>query len=154
MREENNNENQAPSSNNANENNINNESNDKNKNFDDKSKSDEKKGVTDMELEKEEKKGNGRSECSLEGAKGPLSMYTRRVMDISKIGDYLKPGSSKGQIGGHNLGNTCFMNSSIACISNCTELTYYFLKGDYLKDTFFKNFKINTLNTLLMKKMI
>ena len=134
MREENNNENQAPSSNNANENNINKESNDKNKNFDDKSKSNEKKGVTDMELEKEEKKGNGRSEFSLEGAKGPLSMYTRRVMDISKIGDYLKPGSSKGQIGGHNLGNTCFMNSSIACISNCTELTYYFLKGDYLKD--------------------
>jgi ubiquitin carboxyl-terminal hydrolase 4/11/15 len=26
------------------------------------------------------------------------------------------------------------MNSSIACISNCTELTYYFLSGDYIKD--------------------
>ena len=26
------------------------------------------------------------------------------------------------------------MNSSIACISNCVELTYYFLSGDYKKD--------------------
>ena len=26
------------------------------------------------------------------------------------------------------------MNSSIACVSNCTELTYYFLCGDYKKD--------------------
>ena len=134
MSEENNDENQVPSSNKGNENNIDNESNDKNKDSDDKTKSDIKKEANDMELEKEEKKENERSKFSLEGAKGPLSMYTRRVMDISKIGDYLKTGSSKGQIGGHNLGNTCFMNSSIACISNCTELTYYFLKGDYLKD--------------------
>ena len=26
------------------------------------------------------------------------------------------------------------MNSSIACLSNCTELTCYFLSGDYKKD--------------------
>ena len=88
--------------------------------------------------EKEEiqqiEKSHERSIFSLEGAKEPLSIYTRRVMDISKISDYLKPDSSKGRIGGRNLGNTCFMNSSIACLSNTTELTYYFLKGDYLKD--------------------
>ena len=70
-------------------------------------------------------------------------MYTRRVMDSSKIEDYLDDNSSRGQVGGRNLGNTCFMNSSIACLSNCTELTYYFLKGDYLKD-------INEDNTLGM----
>ena len=55
-------------------------------------------------------------------------------MDISRIEDYLNSNSSRGQCGGRNLGNTCFMNSSIACLSNCTELTYYFLKGDYKKD--------------------
>ena len=85
-----------------------------------------------------------RSVLSLEGAKPPLSMYTRRVMDISKIDEYLNPNSSRGQIGGRNLGNPCFMNSSIACLSNCTELTYYFLKGDYLKD-------INEENNLGMR---
>ena len=94
--------------------------------------------------EKEDKKEKERSAFSLDGAIKPLSMYTRRVMDISKINEYLNENSSKGQIGGYNLGNTCFMNSSIACISNCTELTYYFLKGDYLKD-------INEENTLGMR---
>ena len=93
------------------------------------------------ENDKKEEENKERSIYSLKGAKKPLSIYTRRVMDISKINDYLNEDSTKGRCGGHNLGNTCFMNSSIACISNCTELTYYFLKGDYLKD-------INTENSL------
>ena len=77
---------------------------------------------------------NNRSPLSLEGAKYPLSIYTRRVMNISRIKDYLNEDSSAGICGGYNLGNTCFMNSSIACISNCIELTYYFLCGDYKID--------------------
>ena len=75
-----------------------------------------------------------RSTLSLEGGKTPLSLYTRRVIDASKISNYLKEDSTHGLCGGKNLGNTCFMNSSIACMSNCTELTYYFLSGDYKKD--------------------
>ena len=124
-----------------------NENKEKNQNQEDENKINDKKEEKKMEEEKkeeEEEKKKERSEFSLEGAKPPLSIYTRRVMDISKISEYLKPDSSKGQIGGYNLGNTCFMNSSIACLSNCTELTYYFLKGDYLKD-------INEENTLGMK---
>ena len=82
--------------------------------------------------ENEEK--NKRSEFSLEGGKKPFSMYTRRAIDASKIKDYLEENSTHGLCGGKNLGNTCFMNSSIACLSNCVELTYYFLSGDYKKD--------------------
>ena len=106
-----------------------------------------KKNDEEEEEKKEEDKlpeKHERSEFSLEGAIQPISIYTRRVMDISKINDYLNPNSSRGQVGGRNLGNTCFMNSSIACLSNTTELTYYFLKGDYLKD-------INEENNLGMK---
>ena len=101
-----------------------------------KKKDEEKKGEDKKEDEedKNEDEHHKRSVFSLEGAKQPISMYTRRIMDISKIEDYLKPDSTRGQCGGRNLGNTCFMNSSIACLSNTTELTYYFLKGDYLKD--------------------
>ena len=90
--------------------------------------------------EKQKKKENSseeeneRSELSLEGAKPPLSIYTRRVVNVSNISKYLTEESSHGLCGGKNLGNTCFMNSSIACISNCVELTYYFLSGDYKKD--------------------
>ena len=94
--------------------------------------------------EKEEKKFKERSYFSLEGAKYPLSMYTRRVMDTSKMDNFFSKNSSQGTMGGKNLGNTCFINSAIACLSNCTELTYYFLKGDYLQD-------INKNNELGMK---
>ena len=99
----------------------------------------EKKEKKEKKEEKEEKENsseeeNERSELSLEGAKPPLSIYTRRVVNVSNISKYLTEESSHGLCGGKNLGNTCFMNSSIACISNCVELTYYFLSGDYKKD--------------------
>ena len=103
-------------------------------NFYNEKKEEEKKKEEKEKKQEEEEKKHERSVYSLEGAIPPLSMYTRRVMDVTKIGDYLRDDSSKGRVGGRNLGNTCFMNSSIACLSNCTELTYYFLKGDYLKD--------------------
>ena len=113
--------------------------NDENKNNSDEEKLDkDKEKKEDSEEDKKDEENTEipqeRSAFSLEGAKPPLSMYTRRVMDISKIEEYLRPGSTRGQCGGRNLGNTCFMNSSIACLSNTTELTYYFLKGDYKKD--------------------
>ena len=105
----------------------------------------EKTDATSEEEKKDEKvSSNKKSVYSLEGAKLPLSIYTRRVMDISKINDYLQPDSTRGRCGGRNLGNTCFMNSSIACLSNSIELTYYFLKGDYIKD-------INEENNLGMR---
>lgn len=42
--------------------------------------------------------------------------------------------SKKGVCGLQNLGNTCFMNSSLQCLSNTYELTQYFLSNEFLKD--------------------
>ncbi|CAF0758967.1 unnamed protein product [Didymodactylos carnosus] len=49
-----------------------------------------------------------------------------------------------GQCGLSNLGNTCFMNSAIQCISNVGELTSYFLNEEYKPH-------INVANPLGMK---
>ena len=101
-----------------------------------KHKDSNNKNNQESKIHKEENKNENskRSVFSLEGSIEPLSLYTRRVINIKKIRDYLNEDSTHGLCGSYNLGNTCFMNSSIACLSNCTELTCYFLSGDYKKD--------------------
>ena len=96
----------------------------------------EKNGKNDFDESKEgvTKLETSQNKLPLKGGIQPLSLYTRRIIDISDITKFLSKNSSHGLCGSHNLGNTCFMNSSIACLSNCIELTYYFLSGEYKKD--------------------
>lgn len=42
--------------------------------------------------------------------------------------------SKRGVVGLRNLGNTCFMNSGLQCISHVYDLTKYFLEDKYVKD--------------------
>ena len=63
-----------------------------------------------------------------------VSPFSRQKYDLNDLINILNPKLNHGLCGSQNLGNTCFMNSSIACISNCSELTYYFLSKKYLKD--------------------
>ena len=68
-----------------------------------------------------------------------VSPFTRIIVDIHDLDKLIEKGTNHGVCGGHNLGNTCYMNSSIACLSNCSELTAYFLTGKYKQSVNKKN---------------
>ena len=53
------------------------------------------------------------------------------------------PLKGKGLTGLVNLGNTCFMNSAIQCVSNVPDLTKYILSGKYKNSI---NKKVNDLS--------
>uniref|UniRef100_A0A8K9Y1M6 Ubiquitin carboxyl-terminal hydrolase 32 n=1 Tax=Oncorhynchus mykiss TaxID=8022 RepID=A0A8K9Y1M6_ONCMY len=58
--------------------------------------------------------------------------------------DRHKVATEKGATGLSNLGNTCFMNSSIQCVSNTTPLTDYFISGRHL-------YELNRTNPIGMR---
>ena len=47
--------------------------------------------------------------------------------------------SRKGLTGLQNIGNTCFMNSALQCLSNAFQLTKYFLTLNHLQEINEKN---------------
>ena len=60
--------------------------------------------------------------------------FNKPKYDISYLQHLLNSNSKHGLTGSINLGNTCYMNSAIACLSNTLELTNYFLTRKYEKD--------------------
>ncbi|XP_068173192.1 ubiquitin carboxyl-terminal hydrolase 32 isoform X2 [Antennarius striatus] len=65
------------------------------------------------------------------------------IANSSKMDRHKVP-TEKGATGLSNLGNTCFMNSSIQCVSNTKALTDYFISGRHL-------YELNRTNPIGMR---
>jgi len=60
--------------------------------------------------------------------------FNVRKIDSKDFNTFLKKDSNKGVTGLQNLGNSCYLNCAIQCLSHTIDLAYYFVSGIYKEE--------------------
>ena len=89
-----------------------------------------------------------------------LSTLLKKQININSLKNEnlsLNAFSHEGRIGLYNLGNTCYINSVVQCLSNTPDLNKYFISNSYKNEMNFKylNFGCNIVESLadIIKKL-
>lgn len=56
------------------------------------------------------------------------------MIDKYDLGEAVSESGNKGLVGLKNIGNSCYMNTGIQCLSNTKELTKYFLSNNFISE--------------------
>ena len=62
------------------------------------------------------------------------SFYSNRILEVEQLKKFLKKDSNHGLTGIKNLGNSCYINTIIQCLSHTLDFSYFMISNKYSQE--------------------